>query len=144
VGSTINVMLGGRYDELHGRPLELAVYVKALHDGRLTMLAMAKGSPLNLGKMARLVVAGVDIIVASNRSQTFDIGPFAALDIDVNDYRIIALKSSNHFRAGFKDVATHIVTADTPGLTTHQIQVFPRRNKAYPLWPLDEEAQYPI
>jgi microcystin degradation protein MlrC len=144
VGSTINVSLGGRYDELHGLPLELAVYVKALHNGRLTMLAMAKGSPINLGKMARLVVAGVDIIVASNRSQTFDTGPFTALDIDVKDYRIVALKSSNHFRAGFKGVATHIVTADTPGLTTHQIEVFPRRKKAYPLWPLDELAQYPI
>jgi microcystin degradation protein MlrC len=91
-----------------------------------------KAVPLNLGKMARLVVAGVDIIVASNRSQTFDIGPFAALGIDVNDYRIIALKSSNHFRAGFRDVATHIVTADTPGLTTHQIQVFHDETKPIP------------
>ena len=26
--------LGAKYDELHGEPLELTVYVKALHDGR--------------------------------------------------------------------------------------------------------------
>ena len=78
--------LGGKTDDLHGAPLELTAYVKALHDGRLKMLAMVKGASLHLGPMARLVVDGIDIVVASNRSQTFDIGPFLAVGIDVTTY----------------------------------------------------------
>lgn len=140
VGSTIDVSLGGKYDDLHGAPLELNVYVKALHDGRMTLRAMMKGARINLGPMARLVINGIDIIVVSNRSQTFDIGPFLALGIDCTEYDIIALKSSNHFRAGFSDIAGTIVTADPPGLTTHHIEVFERQNAARPLWPLDEFA----
>ena len=132
VGKTISVELGGKYDDLHGQPLRMTAYVRALHDGKLRLRAMFKGMPLHLGKMARLVVDGIDIIVASERSQTFDIGPFQALGIDVTEYEIIALKSSNHFRAGFADIAGAIVTADTPGLTTHKIEIFPRQYNTGP------------
>ncbi len=143
VGSTLEVELGGKTDDLHGKPLRLGAYVKALHDGRLVMQHMFRGAPLHLGPMARLVVDGMDIVVGSRRSQTFDREPFLALGIDVLKYRYVALKSSNHFRAGFQQLAGAIVTADTPGLTTHQLQVFVRKNAARPLWPLDAEAAYP-
>jgi len=143
VSATINVSLGGKYDDLHGEPLRLLVYVKSLHDGRLTMQAMAKGARINYGKMARLVVNGMDIIVASNRSQTFDTEPFLALGIDVTRLKYVALKSSNHFRAGFTDLAARIITADPPGLTTHHVEIFPRVHSTQPLWPIDDAAHYP-
>jgi len=142
VGSSINISLGGKYDDLHGEPLELHVYVKALHDGHLTMQAMGKGSPIRYGKMARLQIDDMDIIVASNRSQTFDTEPFLAVGIDVTRLDIIALKSSNHFRAGFSDLAGTIITADPPGLTTHHIEIFERKNATQPLWPIDDRADY--
>jgi microcystin degradation protein MlrC len=142
VGATIEVSLGGKYDDLHGEPLALQVYIKALHDGRLTMQAMGKGSRINYGRMARLVVNDMDIIVASNRSQTFDTEPFLAVGIDVTRLDIVALKSSNHFRAGFTDIAGTIITADPPGLTTHHIEIFSRQNSVQPMWPVDELADY--
>ena len=142
VGSMIDVRLGGKTDDLHGEPLELSVYVKALHDGRITMQAMAKGAPLNLGPMARLVVDDFDILVASRRSQTFDPEPFLALGIDVRRLDTIALKSSNHFRAGFQNIAGTIVTADPPGLTTHHIEIFPRQLAPGAMWPIDDAARY--
>jgi hypothetical protein len=90
------------------------------------MQAMAKGAHLDLGPMAprdrrhrrRRCLAPL----ADLRPE-----PFLALGIDVRRYAIVALKSSNHFRAGFKDVAAAIVTADPPGLTAHHIEIFPRR-----------------
>jgi microcystin degradation protein MlrC len=142
VGARINVELGGKYDDLHGEPLALNVYVKALHDGKMVMQAMFKGSPLHLGKVARLVVDGIDIVVASRRSQTFDPGPFEAVGINVNDYPIVALKSANHFRAGFGDLAAEIITADPPGLTTHHIEIFERQNCPRLMWPVDEGASF--
>ena len=144
VGSDIEVQLGGHSDDLHGEPIQTKAYVKALHDGRLVLQHMFRGTPINLGPMARLVIDGMDVVVASNRSQTFDREPFAALGIDVMKYQIVALKSSNHFRAGFQHLARAIVTADTPGLTTHQIQIFPRQHTSRRLWPVDERAQFTI
>lgn len=143
VGATVELTLGGRYDDLHGAPLPVTGYVKSLHDGRITLQSMFKGAPLHLGPMARLQVDGMDIIVASRRSQTFDTEPFLAVGIDVNRYDYVALKSSNHFRAGFQGLARAIVTADPPGLSTHHIEIFPRHRAQGPLWPLDPAASYP-
>ena len=144
IGETIEVSLGGKYDDLHGDPLKLVAYVKALHDGRLTMQAMGKGARINYGKLARLVVQDMDIIVGSRRSQTFDPEPFLAVGIDVTRMDFIALKSSNHFRAGFDDIAGTIVTSDSPGLVTQRIEVFPRQAAARPMWPIDEDVNYPV
>ena len=142
VGRTIEVNLGGKYDDLHGEPLKLTVYVKALHDGRCIMQAMAKGSRINYGKLARLQVGDMDIVVGSRRSQTFDTEPFLAVGIDVTSKDYVALKSSNHFRAGFESLAGTIITADPPGLTTHHIEIFDRSTNDKPLWPIDDDAVY--
>ena len=143
VGADIEISLGGKTDDLHGPPLDCRAYVKALHDGRLVMQAMFRGAPLNLGPMARLVIDDMDVVVASRRSQTFDQEPFLAVGIDVHKYKYVALKSSNHFRAGFQELAGAIVTADTPGLTTHRIERFPRQKTTRRLWPLDPAAAFP-
>lgn len=143
VGATIQVRLGGKTDDLHGEPLAASAYVKALHDGRLVMQHMFRGAKINIGPMARLVIDDMDVVVGSRRNQTFDTEPFLAVGIDVLKYKYVALKSSNHFRAGFQTLASAIVTADTPGLTTHQIDVFPRQHTSRRLWPLDPQATYP-
>jgi microcystin degradation protein MlrC len=49
----------------------------------------------------------------------------------------VALKSSQHFRAGFEPVAARIITADSPGLTTLDLTAFPYRRLTRPVWPLD-------
>jgi microcystin degradation protein MlrC len=143
VGSSIQIKLGGKTDKLHGEPVEATAYVKALHDGRLIMQHMFRGAPINLGPMARLVIDDMDVVVSSKRSQTFDREPFLAVGIDVHKYKYVALKSSNHFRAGFQHLASQIVTADTPGLTTHHVEIFPRQKTKRRLWPIDSQASYP-
>ena len=144
VGANIELELGGHYDDLHGASLAVSGVVRSLHDGQLILQAMFRGAPCDLGLLARIDINGVDVIVASNRWQTFDLEPFLALGIDVRRYKFIALKSSHHFRAGFKDVAAAIVTADTPGLCTHQLATFPRKRTQMPLWPIDVTAAYPL
>jgi microcystin degradation protein MlrC len=54
----------------------------------------------------------------------------------------VALKSSQHFRAGFEAVAARIITADSPGLTTLDLRTFPYRRLARPVWPLDEDTEF--
>ena len=127
VGQTITGALGGKTDDLHGDPIELTVYVKALHDGRITLQSMFRGAPLNLGPMARLQPAesGVEIIVASRVPRPSIRNLFSPWAWTCTAIRYVALKSSNHFRAGFQELASAIITADPPGLTTHHIEVFP-------------------
>jgi microcystin degradation protein MlrC len=142
-GATLRVRLGGKHDRLHGEPLDLEVYVKSLSDGRFQLSTpMGRGSPVNLGKMVRLVCGGTDIVVASERTQVLDPEPFLLQGIDVTRCRIVGLKSSAHFRAGFTGIAKHIVSTDPPGITTSNLSSFPYRRLRRPVYPLDREAAY--
>ena len=149
VGSTIKVSLGGKHGPLHGPSLELEAYVKTLTDGRFVYTnQMMAGLPANYGPSARLVVGGqrgrggLDIIVTSRRSQTFDPGVFELHGIDVEKRSIVGLKGSQHFRAGFREIATAMIAADSPGLTTIEVTVFDHPNSGRSLWPIDPELDW--
>jgi microcystin degradation protein MlrC len=143
-GATIRVRLGGKTDGLHGTPIEADAYVKALTDGRfIRQSPMGRGARVDLGPMARLGIGNVDVLVSSVRQQTLDAEVFLLHGIDVARYRVVALKSSQHFRAGFEPIAARIITADSPGLTTLDLTTFPYRRVARPVWPLDLDAAFP-
>ena len=143
VGATLHVALGAHFDRMHGDPLEVDAYVKALTDGRFRRTTpMGRGQAVDLGKMARLVVRGVDIVVASVRTQVLDPQPFALQGIDVAECRVVGLKSSAHFRAGFDGVARHIVSTDPPGLSTSTLANFPYQRVRRPIYPIDRAAKY--
>ncbi len=143
VGATIRVRLGGKTDTMHGPPIEAEAYVKGLTDGRFTLTTpMWRGFPVDLGPMARLRIGGVDVLVSSERQQVLDDEVFLLHGIDVRRYRIVALKSSAHFRAGFNHLAKAMIAADAPGATTLRLDTFPYRRIPRPIWPLDEDAEY--
>lgn len=143
VGATIEVRIGGRHGPLHGEPVEATAYVKTLTDGRIVYTsAMVAGVRASLGKSTRLTIGNVDVIVTSRRSQTFDPEIFTLHGIDVTTRSIVGLKSSQHFRAGFRDIATKIITADSPGLTTLDVNVFDHPAADGPLWPLDPATHW--
>lgn len=145
-GSTINVTLGGKHDDLHGEPLELTVYVKTTSDGRFVHTSpMLAGVEWPAAPMARLQVGGpngIDVIVSSFRSQVFDAEVFVLHGIDVTTYDLVVLKSSQHFRAGFADLATEIITADSPGLSTLRVENFDHPRVDGPRWPIDVDATW--
>jgi microcystin degradation protein MlrC len=141
VGASIDVHLGGKHDELHGAPIAATAYVHSISDGRVTLRGpMLTGVTMQLGPMCRLRIGGVDVIVSSAPSQTFDPEVFLLHGIDVRRYRYVGLKGSQHFRAGFAGVAARVVTADSPGLTTLRMDVFDHASAPRPMWPIDTAA----
>ena len=78
VGATISVSLGGKQGRFQGEPLRVNAYVKAITDGRFINRAgsMFEGVRFDLGAMCRLLIQGVDVIVASRAEQIYDEEPF--------------------------------------------------------------------
>jgi len=138
VGATIPVLLGGKTDDLHGTPIAATAYVKCLTDGRFRLTTpMGRGMRVDLGPMARFQIGGLDVLVGSVRQQVLDDEMFLLHGIDVRRYRIVAVKSSSHFRAGYRHLATAIIAADTPGATTLRLDGFPYQRIRRTIWPLD-------
>jgi microcystin degradation protein MlrC len=143
VGATIDVKLGGKTDDLHGEPLAITAYVKSLTDGQFVATSpMGKGSRVNLGKSVRLQVGGIDIVVCSVKSQVLDEQIFLLHGINVLEYKIVALKSSQHFRAAFEPISARIIPVDSPGLTCMQFTFFDFKRLKRPIYPLDKDTVF--
>ena len=70
---------------------------------------------MDLGPIARLRLAGVDIVVASRKQQAADTEMFRHVDLEPAAAKVLVLKSSVHFRADFGRIASDIVVICTPG-----------------------------
>ena len=141
VGATISISLGGKQGVSRGEPLRVNAYVKAITDGRFINRAgsMFEGVRFDLGAMCRLVIQGVDVIVASRAEQIYDEEPFFLHGIDV---RVQAHRhqGANHFRAGYRRLAAQIISVDSVGLSTADITSFPRERLVGEYWPLPDRA----
>jgi microcystin degradation protein MlrC len=142
-GAEIHIQLGGKTDKQHGGPLHVTAIVEKVTDGQFTHSSMMlKGKKANFGKCARLKIGEVDVIVSSKRSQTFDEQIFKLHDIDVTKYKIVALKSSQHFRASFESIGKAIITVNPPGLSSSNLFDFPFKRVNRPIYPLDEQVSF--
>jgi microcystin degradation protein MlrC len=65
-----------------------------------------------------------------------------ATGTELSKYRILCLKSANHFRGFFQPRADAIVTADPPGLRCSDLRTYHYRNMRSPLYPLDENTTF--
>lgn len=75
--------------------------------------------------------------MGSKRAQTLDAQLFLLHGVDVCTYRVVALKSRQHFLGEFRDIAGTIIRRDTSGLTTSHLEHLPFRSLRRPIWPLD-------
>ena len=144
-GATLELALGGRTYPINGPPVTGPVRVVRLTDGRFILSTpMGRGQRVDLGPMARVAMGGVDVLVGSVRTQVLDAEMFALHGIDVRRCGLVAVKSANHFRAGFRDIATEIITADSPGITTGRLDTLPYRRRPRPMYPLEAVSERPV
>jgi microcystin degradation protein MlrC len=124
VGATLQLDLGGKSD---GVPLKVDATVERLGDGRFTLTGpMGRGNPGNLGPCALIRVApGVQVMVVSQKMQALDQAIPRHLGIEPSACKILALKSSVHFRADFQPIAERVLVAAAPGPVAADSSVFP-------------------
>lgn len=139
VGATVKLSLGGKSrPEILGLPIECSAYVRSLHDGRyINKGAMGRGVTVDLQKSAVVVVGGIEVIVAANRTQPWDPEIFRAHGIEPSEKRIIVLKSTVHFRANYESLAAKIIDVECPGLLPQDVTTLRYLKCRRPMYPLD-------
>jgi microcystin degradation protein MlrC len=138
VGKTIRAHIGGKTDREHGEPVVTDAYVRVLGDGRFTFYGpMGQGVQGDLGRMAVLVIGGVEVVLAERRNQLRDLEMLRCVGIEPTRRRLIAVKSAVHFRADFGPIAEQIFDADTPGVHRPDFSKFHYEKLRRPIYPLD-------
>lgn len=141
-GARLRLRLGGRHGPVSGEPLDVDAEVLACRpDAR--QRGLVPGSHDALGDAVALRVQGVDIVVNSLRQQVFSPDCFTELGIDPRARRVLVVKSTQHFRAGFDPLAAATFCVDTPGTLSADLSRLPWRHLRRPLWPLDQAAGGP-
>jgi microcystin degradation protein MlrC len=110
-GARIQLRFGGKAGPDGGAPIDAQVEVlRAVQEG---WQSFGK-SRVTLGPAAVIRLEGTDIevILNTNRTQTFEPDIFSNLGIEPASKDILLVKSTNHFHAGFEPVAAEIIYID--------------------------------
>jgi microcystin degradation protein MlrC len=141
IGAKLNIALGGRSGPEGVVPLTANYRVSRLGSGRMRTTGPAVGNrDIDLGPMALLSLDGVSIVVSSKRVQAYDQAPFRHLGVDPAAQKILALKSTVHFRAHFEPIAERVLVVLAPGAHLVDATRYPYRNlrrgvRLHPLGP---------
>ncbi len=119
LNSNLAFSLGGTSGIAGDAPLAGEFTVERLGDGRFTCTGpMFRGFHMTLGPMALLrsrSASGVRVVLASRKCQAADQEMFRHVGVEPRASRILALKSSVHFRADFEPLAKEVLVVKSPG-----------------------------
>jgi microcystin degradation protein MlrC len=140
VGNTLRVRLGGKTGPLSGMPVDTSAEVLALLEEASQSFA---GARFPLGRAAALRCAGVDVVVTSERDQARGTDLFTNLGIQLQEKRLIVVKSSQHFYESFAKITRHIVYLECPGSLQSNLKSYAYEHVSRPRWPLDDTPARP-
>ncbi|MBD8555952.1 M81 family metallopeptidase [Rhizobium sp. CFBP 8762] len=133
-GAELDLRIGGKSGPQGGEPLDLRVTVlRTTHAGWQSF----RNSRVTLGRTAvvRPVGTQIDIILITSRTQTYEPDIFGNLGIDYARKDFLLVKSTNHFHAGFRPIASDIVYIAAPTSYPTDPATTPYRKASLKLWP---------
>ncbi len=141
-GAQIELAIGAGSGQAGHTPFRGRFTVEALSDGVFTGTGpMKRGMHYQMGPMAVLRTDGVRIVLTSGKTQVNDQSLLRHIGIDPERQRILAIKSSVHFRADFTALAGDIliVVAPGPNVADHLALDFKHLRPGVRLTPLGPE-----
>lgn len=134
-GCLLEMRIGGKSHHSSGLPLDGLFEIRRLASPGVQSF---RGSRVTLGTCAVLRLHGteIDIIVNTNRTQTFEPDIFSNLGIDPSKKPILVVKSTNHFRAGFEPVARDIRYVAVEGIYPNNPATTAYEKAPRNIWPI--------
>ena len=84
---------------------------------------------------------GIDLVVNDLRCQTFHPEAFTGLGIALSTQKMIVVKSSQHFYAGFAPLASEVIYVSSPGAINPDFTTIPYTKRKRDYWPAIEEPE---
>ncbi|GLS31731.1 Microcystin degradation protein MlrC, contains DUF1485 domain [Mesorhizobium albiziae] len=133
-GATIDLRFGGKAGPQAGEPIDARVRVlKTVAEGWQSF----GPSRVTLGSTALIRIEGteIDVILNTNRTQTFEPDIFSNLGVDPMSKDILLVKSTNHFYAGFEPIAAEIIYVNAPSSYPSDPSTTNYTKLDRPIWP---------
>jgi microcystin degradation protein MlrC len=139
IGAKFPLRFGGKASSESGSPVDAEVEVIGIARNSWQHFGAAK---IPLGDTAAIRIGGgIDVILIEKRTQALGAELFTHLGLDPGSYRILVLKSAQHFAGAYGPYASLIVRADTGGCCAQDPRGHSYTRVNRPLWPLDEKVE---
>ncbi len=133
IGARFELRVGGKCGRTSGDPVDLDVAVQGLQDAVTQRFGP---SPTPLGAVAWVTAAGIDLFLTTHRTQAFHPEGMTKLGLDVTKRKMLIVKSTQHFHAGFAPIARAVLYAAPPGgALTPWFEHIPYTKLKKPYWP---------
>lgn len=136
VGAMMRVRLGGKVDVSSGDPVDMTVTVRGLKENMHQLMGTSK---MDMGTGVWLDAGGVHMIVSDKRTQAFHPIGFEDLGLQLADMKMVVVKSSQHFYAGFAPIASDVIYISGPGSISPDYGAIAYTKRDGPYWPRVED-----
>ncbi len=146
IGQPASLEIGGKTDVVainqSGKSHFCEGVITNITDGVFTIQGpMQTGLQVSLGRTVLLDIGKAVILVCEERWEPYDPGCFIQAGVDVESAKYILIKSRQHFRATFENIAKHVVLAAGPGVCSSDYSQFNFCNLKRPVFPIDADMQ---
>lgn len=135
-GAQLKLRVGGKVGPASGDPVDLDVVIHKIAEG----LSQRIGNSSNaLGTLVWIEADGVHLLINDLRTQVFHPEAFTSIGIDLQAMRVIVVKSTQHFYAGFAPLASKIVYVAAPGALNMNFAEIPYIERERNFWPVVDD-----
>jgi microcystin degradation protein MlrC len=142
IGNAFDMPIGGKTDNLHGKPIPIRGTVKSLHNGEYieTEIRHGGGRYFTMGPTAVIEVEGGTkddknlLVLTTRRMVPYSIHQIVSLGIYPERQKILIAKGTVAPRAGYEPVSAKIILVDSPGSTAVNPARFTFKNLRGKLW----------
>jgi microcystin degradation protein MlrC len=135
-GAQVDLLLGGKLDPVHGKPLCVRGRVRSLC--QRPWLLSRTGAAGVVNRMAVVDVQGIQVIVTERRTPFHRLADFRDLGIEPHQHKIIIVKIG-YLEPELKSLAAKALLALSPGAVNQDITSLPFRRIQRPMFPFDPD-----
>ena len=133
VGAEFTLRIGGKVGEGSGQPVDLPITVRKIVSNAEQSFGRAKQT-MGCGVWVS-AANNLDIFLNSIRTQTFHPDAFEQFGLKLSDKKIVVVKSTQHFYAGFAPIAESVLYVSAPGSINMNFSEIGFKKFTDPYWP---------
>jgi microcystin degradation protein MlrC len=145
IGGRVHINVGGKTDDLHGKPVAVTGTVRNLSDG-----AFEDHGPVHAGwtffDQGRCAVVECDfgqtLLLVSTSVGNMSIEQYYSVGVRPEDFQIVVAKGVMSPRPAYEPIAAQLILVNSPGATSADLSSFDYAHRRMPLYPFEESAPY--
>lgn len=130
-GKTINLLIGAKTDEHHGKPMEFSGVVRHLSHGKFELenkqshLASMMGTHIDMGPCAVLQNVQATVLLTSHKTPPMDLGQLHSQGISPENADFVIVKAAVSHKDAYDPIAAASYNVQSTGLCTSELTDLP-------------------